>query len=198
MPLGTVVLGLLADGPAHGYDLKRLHDQRFGGPRPLAFGQVYATLGRLQRDGLVETVEQTKDGGPERTVYAITEQGAEALREWLGETEPPASYAADELVRKTITSLHRHAGPGGPSDTEDFLTRQRASHLEAMRLLTRTRSEASELGVRIALEHSLSHLDADLRWLEETRERVRRHPADPAPDPRPAPRLPSETERNPQ
>ena len=50
MSLGTVILGVLADGPAHGYYLKREHDDRFPSARPLAYGQVYATLGRLERD----------------------------------------------------------------------------------------------------------------------------------------------------
>ena len=49
-----VVLGLLAGGPRHGYELKRAHDQRLPQAKPLAFGQVYATLARLARDGLVE------------------------------------------------------------------------------------------------------------------------------------------------
>ena len=166
MSLGTVLLGVLATGPAHGYDLKRAHDDRFPAARPLAYGQVYATLSRLQRDGLVEAVETRQDAGPERTVYALTDAGREELRRWLDETEQPGPYAADELVRKTITALHTGA------DSREFLLRQRSVHLEAMRALTRQRAAAAETGTRIALDHTLAHLDADLRWLEETRERI--------------------------
>lgn len=166
MSLGTVLLGVLADGPAHGYDLKRVHDERFPAARPLAYGQVYATLGRLERDELVETVETVQGAGPERTVYAVTDVGRDELRQWLEATEQPAPYAADELVRKTITALHLGADHG------DFLRRQRAVHLDAMRALTRERTTTTEPGTRIALDHTLAHLDADLRWLEETRERV--------------------------
>lgn len=166
MSLGSVLLGVLADGPAHGYDLKRAHDTRFPATRPLAYGQVYATLGRLQRDGLVEELETRQAAGPERTVYALTDAGREALRRWLGEVETPGPYAADELVRKTITALHTGA------DSGDFLRRQRAIHLDAMRALTRERAAATEPGTRIALDHTLAHLDADLRWMEETRERI--------------------------
>ena len=72
MSLGMVLLGVLADGPAHGYDLKKVYDDRFPSARPLAYGQVYATLGRLERDGLVETVETAQGAGPERTVYALS------------------------------------------------------------------------------------------------------------------------------
>ena len=86
MSLGTVLLGVLASGPAHGYDLKRAHDSRFPAARPLAYGQVYATLARLQRDGLVEAVETRQDAGPERTVYALTPAGHDDLARWLEET----------------------------------------------------------------------------------------------------------------
>jgi len=166
MSLGMVLLGVLADGPAHGYDLKRVHDERFPSARPLAYGQVYATLGRLERDALVETVETAQGAGPERTVYAVTDLGREELRGWLRATEQPAPYAADELVRKTITALHLG------SDHGDFLQQQRAVHLEAMRALTRQRESVSEPGTAIALDFTLAHLDADLRWLEETRARM--------------------------
>jgi DNA-binding PadR family transcriptional regulator len=166
MSLAMVLLGVLADGPAHGYDLKRAHDERFPSARPLAYGQVYATLARLERDELVETLETRQGAGPERTVYAVTDTGRDELTRWLDATERPASYAAEELVRKTITALHLGA------DSGDYLRRQRALHLETMRALTQERADTSELGTRIAMDHTLAHLDADLRWLEETRERV--------------------------
>ena len=69
-------------------------------------------------------------------------------------------------MRKTITALHSGA------DSSDYLRRQRAAHLEAMRALTQQRAAAADAGARIALDHTLAHLDADLRWLEETRERI--------------------------
>jgi DNA-binding PadR family transcriptional regulator len=164
--MGTVLLGILAGGPAHGYDLKRLHDERFPSARPLAYGQVYSTLARLGRDGLVETVETRQDAGPERTVFALTPQGRRALADWLEEVETPGSYAADELLRKTVSALHAGAG------AEDFLARQREAHLAAMRGLTRELAAVPDVGARIALDHALAHLDADLRWMKQTRDRV--------------------------
>jgi DNA-binding PadR family transcriptional regulator len=162
-----VLLGLLERGPGHGYELKAAHDEWFPSAKPLAFGQVYATLGRLERDGLVEAVETRQDGGPERTVYALTPAGDEALRAWLSEPEPPATYAADELVRKTVTALRLGV------DQDAYLDRQQRAHADLMRTLTRERSAAVEPGARVALDHRLAHLDADVRWLQETRARVR-------------------------
>ena len=62
MSTAHVLLGLLAGEPKHGYDLKRAHDARLPRAKPLAFGQVYATLARLARDGLVTAVGQDRDG----------------------------------------------------------------------------------------------------------------------------------------
>ena len=152
-----VLLGLLDRGPGHGYELKAAHDEWFPTAKPLAFGQVYASLARLERDGLVEAVETRQDSGPERTVYALTDEGRTALHGWLAEPEPPAAYAADELVRKTVTALRLGLDQGS------FLDRQQDAHMELMRELTATLGQAAEPGARIALDHRLLHLDADLR-----------------------------------
>lgn len=166
MAIGHVLLGVLEGGPAHGYDVKRLHDDRFPSAKPLAFGQVYATLAKLASDGFVEVAETQQDGGPERTAYAITSAGRAHLSAWLSTTETAGPYAADELVRKTVTSLVRG------SDTLDFLQRQRTAHLEAMRQLLAVQASARDVAARIAIDHSISHLDADLRWLETAADRV--------------------------
>ena len=160
MSLAYAVLGVLATNPGHGYDIKRLYDERFPGSRSLAYGQVYATLSRLQRDELVEVVEVSQDAGPSRTTYAITSAGREALDAWLDKTEAPGPYPAEDLVRKTVTALHLGADAAG------FLRRQRASHLDLMRDLVRLQRDTTEAAGRVALDHTLLHLDADLRWLE--------------------------------
>jgi DNA-binding PadR family transcriptional regulator len=169
--IGHVVLGMLSVGPAHGYDLKRGYDERFPGSKPLAFGQVYATLGRLERDGLVEAVETAKGGGPERTAYALTEAGAASLRAWLDTPEPPGPYPADGLVRKVVTALRLGA------DADAFVERQRQVHLARMRELLALQRASTDIGARIAVDHAVAHLDADLRWLEDAAARVAQQPS---------------------
>jgi DNA-binding PadR family transcriptional regulator len=166
MSVGQAILGILARGPGHGYDLKREHDARFPGAKPLAYGQVYATLARLERDGQVEIAELAQGGGPERTVYALTPEGRRTLNDWLEQVEPAGPYPADELVRKTITALHLG------TDSAGFLARQRAQHMARMRELVRAQAVVVELGAQIALDHTITHLDADLRWLETAVARV--------------------------
>ena len=168
MSIGYVLLGVLAAGPAHGYELKREHDQRFPSAKPLAFGQVYATLARLERDGLVEAAGSTRGGGPERTAYALTAAGEQALAAWLAEPEPAGPYPADDLVRKTVTALRT----GG--DATAYLERQRRTHLARMRELLDLQDDATDTSARIAVDHVISHLDADLRWLETAADRMAR------------------------
>lgn len=166
MSVGHVLLGLLAEGPAHGYDLKRDHDSRFPGAKELPYGQVYAALQRLERDGFVEVAETVRDGGPERTVYALKPAGRDELDGWLESTEPAGPYAADELVRKVVTALRLGADAAG------FLARQRTVHLARMKELLAELEATADLAGRIAVDHTISHLDADLRWLEAAATRV--------------------------
>lgn len=165
MATNDVVLALLRVGPAHGYDLKREHDTWFPDSRPLAFGQIYATLARLERGGLVEVVETRSESGPERTVYALSPGGEEKLREWFAEPADATASSADEIVRKTVAALRTGVDPA------DFLTNQRAAHLRRMHELTRQPPERDPVS-RLARDHLIAHLDADLRWLDLAVERA--------------------------
>ena len=159
MSLTELHLALLAGEPRHGYDLKREHDSWFPDSRPLPFGQVYATLSRLQRDGLAEVVETRVDGGPERTVYALTAEGDRRLRAWLSEPAPATGSGAEEIVRKTVAALYTDI------DVQGFVARQRRAHLRRIRELQRTPAGAGP-AEQLVREHLIAHLDADLRWLE--------------------------------
>lgn len=164
-----VLLALLAAGPLHGYDLKKAHDQRFPQAKPLAFGQVYATLGRLERDALIEQAGQSREGGPDRTRFALTEAGRTALADWMSRTESPAPYVASTLLAKVVVALL-------VADTDQaraYLTAQRAAHTARLRELTAIKTAPeSTLGDVIAADFAIVHLDADLRWLQTTLGRV--------------------------
>ena len=170
MSVSHVLLGFLADGDAHGYDLKQAHDARFPAARPLAFGQVYAALARLQKAGHVEVVGSGGAGGPERTTYALSEAGRAELVAWVEATEPAGPYAADELVRKTVTALHLGR------DAPGLLARQRRVHLEAMRALLVRQDHTSDVAARLVIDHTVEHLDADLRWLDAAAARLAPRP----------------------
>ncbi len=172
MATGDALLALLIPGPRHGYDLKRAHDEWFTGLRPLAFGQVYSTLSRLQRDGLIDVAQTETAEGPERTMYELTAEGRTRAQAWLAEpVDPsgPGGAPADELIRKTLAAYHLRSDPGG------LVARQRSVHLKAIRALEPDGGQES-LGSAVTRDHRRQHLDADLRWLEATGERLRSLP----------------------
>ncbi len=167
--MSFLLLGLLCAGPLHGYELKRAYDNRLPQAKPAAFGQVYATLGRLERDGLVERGEQEQAGGPERTAYAITEPGRAALDAWLDEVEPPAPHVASALLAKVTVALLAAGKPRAHA----YLVAQRQAHTARLREYTRLKTgPATGFADLIAADYAIAHLDADLRWLQTTLDRV--------------------------
>ena len=166
--LGVIVpltlLGVLEPEPSYGYELKRSYDQRFGAGKPLPFGQVYATLGRLERDGRVEVCCMESGAGPERKRYAITPDGVAVLDDWLAEPEPEP-YLQSILFAKVVLALLS----GRPADR--FLDAQRAAHLASMRELTALR-RSDDLGRALLADYALFHLEADLRWIDLTESRL--------------------------
>ena len=165
MSVSKTFLGLLEGGASHGYDLKHEYDAHFGSDRPVAYGQVYATLARLLKGGLV-TVDAVEPGeGPDRKRYAITEAGVADVEQWLVRPEPPATYLQSALYAKVILALR-----SGRSATA-VLDAQRSEHLAAMRELTRRKADG-DLADKLICDHALFHLEADLRWLELTAARL--------------------------
>jgi DNA-binding PadR family transcriptional regulator len=169
MSAAHVLLGLLASGSRHGYDLKRAYDERMPHAKPLAYGQVYATLGRLERDGLVEAVGRDQGGGPERTSFRLTDEGRRSLTAWLAEVEQPMPYVTNALFAKVLVALLA----AGEAAANDYLSRQRTAHTGRIRELTRVKTAGGSVGDVIAADYAIAHLDADLRWLETTLGRVR-------------------------
>jgi DNA-binding PadR family transcriptional regulator len=96
------LLGLLDREPSHGYDLKRDYDAYFGRGRPLPFGQVYATLARLARDGKAVTGDAEPGAGPDRKRYTITQTGKYEVEAWLGEPIP-AEFTEAERAALALT-----------------------------------------------------------------------------------------------
>ncbi|MGD6745459.1 PadR family transcriptional regulator [Streptomyces sp. BH106] len=165
-----VLLGLLASGPRHGYDLKRRHDERFPQARPLAYAQVYTTLQRLVRDGLVEVEGTDSDGGPERTLYRVTDDGTRQLLDWTREITPPAPHVTNEIFAKVVVSI-LVAEQGADPDTH--LHEQRTAHMARMRELTALKTDpGADLTTVLSADYALAHLDADLRWMASTAARL--------------------------
>ncbi len=165
MSVPLTLLGLLEREPSYGYDLKRDYDTYFGRGKPLPFGQVYATLGRLTRDGKAVAGEIEAGEGPDRKRYLITDAGATEVETWLTEPVEPEPHLQTVLFTKVVLSLML-----GKS-AEHYLDTQRTAHLQRMRELTELKRAGNLVDVLLA-DHGLFHLEADLRWIDVTAARL--------------------------
>jgi DNA-binding PadR family transcriptional regulator len=158
-------LALLADGPAHGYELKQSLEHRFGDVLlPLNAGQVYTTLQRLERDGLVDGRDVPEDGRQKR-VYELTPAGREALDDWVA-TPTTATRLRDEFFLKLVL-----AGHAGVADPRALIERQRREYLQALRDLAAVAPNGNDVASLLA-EGAALHLEADLKWLDLCEQRL--------------------------
>lgn len=160
-----VLLGLLGTRPSYGYDLKQGYDRLFGSRKPLAFGQVYATLARLVRSGLIVLLGDEAGAGPDRKRYEITSAGRSRVEEWMFSPDVPSESLQSSLFAKTVIALLLGA------DAARLLDLQRAAHMTRMRQLTKEKQHA-DLATVLLCDHALFHIEADLRWIDLTSARL--------------------------
>jgi DNA-binding PadR family transcriptional regulator len=165
MSVPLTLLGLLEREPSHGYDLKRDYDNFFGREKHLPFGQVYATLGRLARDGKVTAGDAEPGDGPDRKRYAITDMGRHDVDAWLADPVEPEPHLQTVLFAKVTLALML----GKPAAA--YLDTQRGAHMRRMQQLTELKRTSSLVDVLLA-DHALFHLEADLQWIDLTSARL--------------------------
>ncbi len=165
-----LLLALLVNGPAHGYDVKRAYDLRFAAIwGALNIGQVYTTMARHERDGLVVHTTVAQDDRPDKKVYEITDAGRAALRAWLAKSEDPPALKSD-LVLKLVAA--RLTG----TDTGPIVALQRQRYLQARRDIDALDGAGVEPVHALLQEGAALHLEAELRWLDVCELRLREEP----------------------
>ena len=158
------LLALLDHTPTYGYELHGLMEAALGDHWAINTGQIYSTLSRLERDGLVVRQPASGDEAAERTSYDLTQDGRAELEHWYREPLSRNYRLRDAFYAKLMLSLFF-----GPVPPADVLRIQRRELLSEMHELTRMRAEAdpaSELPWLLLLESAVMHLEADLRWLD--------------------------------
>ena len=168
MTVKHALLASLAKGPMHGYGLKSEFEARLGEARPLNIGQVYTTLARLERDGLVvpdptEAVEPQR-GGEERRGWRITEAGRAALAEWYASPVARDGLARDELLVKLTAALDV-----GIDTVVEVIRTQRTATLELLQRHTRAKADAARRGdLRrlLATDLLIAQAEAEAAWLD--------------------------------
>ena len=177
MSVPHALLALLSQGPKYGLRLQNEFESRTGEVWPLNVGQVYTTLQRLERDGLVET----DDGEGERSqkLYRITSNGDRELADWLRTPPDLVPPPRDELVIKVLVALQI---PG--SDVHEILQVHRRHVVEVMQRYTQVKASAGEdnLGLALVVDAELFRLESIVRWLDAAEVRLKqRPPSAPAP-----------------
>jgi DNA-binding PadR family transcriptional regulator len=166
------ILGLLADRPLHGYELKAAYQQHLVPATQLNYGQVYTTLERLARDGLVahEVVSQAER--PDKKVYALTDQGRQELRRWL---ETPATVDLD-LRNETFLKFMLARRLAGVDPFAVVAVEHRACFErlhEVAQARARADKEQASVQTTLLLDLALLRLEAFLKWLERCEEVLR-------------------------
>lgn len=180
MSVRHALLALLSGGTKYGMQLKEEYDGATGDAWPLNVGQVYTTLQRLERDGLVESND---DGEDERQRdYRITARGQSELENWLTTPPGPGAPPRDELITKVLVALRVP-----DIDVHDVIQAHRRQIVELMQQWTRFKEGEAELDLPFALmvEAELARLQAVVKWLDVADRHVKRAAKEPAQAPGP-------------
>jgi DNA-binding PadR family transcriptional regulator len=162
------LLALLDGSPNHGYQLKTAFERRTGGSWALNIGQVYTTIQRLERDGLVEPIGGVDD---DRREYRITPAGREQLAAWFDTPVVADAPARDELTIKVLLAV-----AAGDVDVTALLQRQRRASVEQLQAYTGRKAKADpkrDVAFLILLDALIFRTEAEIRWLDACEARIR-------------------------
>ena len=160
------LLAVLSAGPMHGYGLKTEFESATGDIWPLNVGQVYTTLGRLERDGLV-TAGTDADG---QKVYEITDAGRGELGRWFAAPVPREVIPRQEMAIKLVFAMR-----SGMADVAAVVQRQRIATVRALQDVTRLKAAAEssgDLAGLLMLDGLLFQAEAEVRWLDMCQARL--------------------------
>jgi DNA-binding PadR family transcriptional regulator len=168
------LLALLAQEPMYGAQLRSEFESRTGGTWPLNVGQVYTTLARLERDGLVKAAGAADDEG--RINYRLTDQGETEVQRWWAAPVDRGDTPRDELVIKLALAV---TVPG--VDIQCLVQTQRSATLRHLRDLTKLKRATSEeadggneLAWLLVLDNLVYAAEAEIRWLDHVESRLAR------------------------
>jgi DNA-binding PadR family transcriptional regulator len=171
--LKYAILGLLIEGPRHGYELKTLYDDALMPSAKLNFGQVYPTLDRLRRDGCVEQDVVSQDDRPDRKVYSLTEAGRKQVQDWLATpTELNLEVRDETLLKLMVARRLTQADPLGVVRIERRACFARLHEITQAR--ARAKEDGGPLQTILLLDLAILRLEAFMTWLENCDELLRK------------------------
>ena len=167
MAVKDALLALLANEPKHGYELKSNFDAATGDSWPLNIGQVYTTLQRLERDGLVATDGHPDDAGRQR--YCLTAGGREHLTSWVSNPVEQKLALRDEVSMKVLIAVATEV-----EDPATVIAQQRDAAMASLQSFMALKREAGDrpLAWRLHLDRLTYAIEAEIRWLETVESRL--------------------------
>lgn len=168
MSVRQSLLAILDQGSCYGYQLRSEFGRRTGSTWPLNVGQIYHTLERLERDGLVIEGDTDEHG---HVYWQITDAGSAAVREWLAEPVARAGVTRDELAAKLSLAATL---PG--VDITELIRMQRVASRMQLEALQAEQAAAPELARSLVLDAQILAAEAELQWLDNAEARIARHP----------------------
>ena len=171
MSVRHALLALLSDGPKYGLQLREEFEANTGQVWPLNVGQVYTTLQRLERDGLVAAADaESGDPGPQKA-YRITEAGSAELAQWLRVPPDLSTPPRDDLVMKVLIAVRV---PG--TDMSEVIQVHRRYLVQLMQEWTRLKEDDNgrDLAFSLVVDSELFRIDSVVRWLDAAEGRLRR------------------------
>lgn len=174
MSVRQSLLAILDQGPCYGYQLRAEFDRRTGSTWPLNVGQIYNTLDRLERDGLVEKGDVDEQG---HVYWQITDAGSSEVQQWWAAPVERSGGTRDELAIKLAVAATL---PG--VDVAAVIQTQRAASLRQLQELTRAKYAGSdpdgpeELAWSLVVDSMIFAAEAEARWLDHTEQRLALHP----------------------
>lgn len=167
MSIKYAILGILAEGNLHGYDLKSSFDEKVGEFWSLNYGQIYSTLDRLEKDGLVTHDREAQEKRPDRKIFRITPEGRQELTQWLATPVTRIRALRDEFFIKLVFMVK-----SDPAPVLALIDKQKTLHLKQMNRLTQRKLAMKNGGAgngalvsELLIDAGLFHAEADIRWL---------------------------------
>jgi DNA-binding PadR family transcriptional regulator len=157
-----VIMSLLAKEPAHGYELRQRLVKALGpAGGALNPGQVYVTLSRLERAGLVEAMEVAQPSHPDKKVYELTAAGRERVQQWLADVTWSKVAPVEFHLKLVVAAATRLADPVALVDAQRLELLRELHQLQELAL-----EEPADADGALLLEGASLRLQADIRWLE--------------------------------
>lgn len=174
MSVKHALLGILKESPRHGYEIKGMFDERVGQFWNLNYGQIYTTLDRLKKEGLVTCAEEEQESKPDKKVYYISPAGIQELARWLQEPLTKPRALRDELFVKLLFMDRSY-----PEPILELIRQQTNIYLEQMSELTQNKYRLIKDGINeenmmtdLLMDAALFHAEADVRWLRHIEAKI--------------------------